>query len=75
MRGNRHTIGFIWGIGPALLCATSTFAAAETIANETIQASGGLTLGSVVLVALAGAIATFSRSKTRGDAGIHGSGD
>ncbi len=70
MRGNKQTIGtlLIAGACTLLLCTPSASLAtvdAETIGSvqQVMEASGGLTLGSIVLIAMAGAVVTFGKSR------------
>ena len=62
---NKLSIGLLLIVGSALCGTPGAVAASEPKpANEVMQASGGLTLGSSALVALAGAVIAFGKAGT-----------
>ena len=73
MRGIQQTTTFLLAITGVLSCASLTFASGE-MAPEPLQASGGLTLGSAALIAIAGAVITFGKSRTQSADGTEESG-
>ena len=70
MRRNLQTIGLFVSACSALSCAPGALAASEILASgatggEAMQATGGVTLGSAALVALAGAIVAFGKASVK----------
>ena len=63
MGDKKRTIGFLFIVFCALSCASVAIAASDAPVDEAMQASGGLTLGSAALIALAGAIVTIGKTK------------
>ena len=64
MRGISQTTILLLTFAGALSCASMTFASGSS-EPETMQASGGLTLGSMALIAIAGAVVTFGKTRTQ----------
>ena len=69
MRRNQQTIGLFVSAWCALSCAPGALAATDVLAGEAtgqaMQATGGVTLGSAALVAMAGVIAAFGKASVK----------
>lgn len=70
MRRNLQTIGLFVSACCALSCAPGALAASEILASgvtggQAMQVTGGVTLGSAALVALAGVIAAFGKGRVK----------
>ena len=68
-RINKLTLGILLIAFSALFAAPGAVAAPDQPTNEAMQASGGMTLGSAALVALAGVVIAFGRVDAESETG------